>query len=122
MITLLEGTCNPLLQATHPGDSTRVRGCILVQWGTVFSLPKHVCHLFEVLAIVANQIKVLALKVSSNDPAIQQALKAVQQLEDGSYCGAVIKRLQSGKEMSFRDKSQTTGSSYVSQQSQLCVH
>ena len=97
VITALEHTCNTLLQAPHPSDSTRVRGCVLVQGWAVLSLPEHVCHLFQVLAIVAHQIKMLALKVSSNDAAIQQALKAVQQLEDGSYCGAVIECLQSSQ-------------------------
>ena len=111
LITVLEHTCNSLLQAAHPGDSTRVRGCIFVQGGAVLCLPECVCYLFKVLAITAHQIKVLALKVSGNDSAIQQALKAVQQLEDGSNCGAVIKCLQSIKKMSSKHMSQKADSS-----------
>ncbi len=63
-------TCDALLQTTHPGDSARVRRSIFVQRRVLLSLPEHVSHLLQVLAIPTDQIQVLALQVSSNDAAV----------------------------------------------------
>lgn len=70
-----------------------MRSSVLVESGAVLVLMEHVGDLPQVQGIRAQQIKMLALQVSSDDIPIQKPLKAIKKLENRRNGRAVIKGL-----------------------------